>query len=947
MLIDAVLPHASQHAFYMPKNGNSESAQKVLRLAVHLAHHGAHAIAESHAHHREMVASISKWIPHQYVLSALKMDLEHGSATSAFTQTAISRVHKSLFTQLTDIIDTTAQNSLNVLDQTVVNILGEAYAPVTLPGPCFSQDLIMSYLPTSLRVGIDTWMEMDKFSWIQEIRVDSVDSLLKDPKVVQSEQYSIKGMSFKISQYKPIADEQTREQYFLVRGIQVTYQKSPSFGGPGDVVNSFIGKSQPDASDPVAITDCNSIEFGEGEFLIGMSVVVIPEGLAGINSVLTNKREIQAKCGQKPSIATEMASDDGVVWMYCDAGYDAVGIGGKFDSRVMRTLELHCSPTSQADRVQFLGVYSYSFQTDEFFNGIGSQSPGYTSKWWGSAPSVGITSRQSKDNAAGWDLRIWTNRVPPISPVTGVAPKDVVQSQRSESQDKAAHESYKKVSDTGDFVTALAPPSDKRWYFDVARAHYTDINRLSFVENTQEGVIKGVYVDYSARSDLYSGYMLNSEVSYKNLRIKTLKLQRNEYWTGLKVGLDPVTGAVSCIVGVKTSVKEYGILCGSRDSICLKKAGWIDCPSNTPMMVALQEDFNSNNVLIGMTPICASLKATRFVVDEFTVMLEEDEFMNAMTVKRGWWLDAILGVKTNKRNIPSQCGLREWNSGLASKELSLPGQFLENKVKKGKAVVGLQVDVTVDDSFGVFADTEAIDALSSMQKSMTPAAAQAIMISKNEMGRVKGPGPTIVDIKLMSTTFDADPQSAVILEAPEEAGRSRIPEFYDTGIYHQLTFDMAFDFYKPRLAQFQQISSFEFQCQRGRSTAKDFWMPWFQFSFTSGDNYPQGEKSTHQLAVSKKLMLSAEEYIIRIELSSHKDKGYAITAIKTNVKYYSFRCGPMTIALDVPPGGKHLVIGLAGNLKSAADGTYFQNLQALHLKLNAFAGEPSEMQLNQ
>jgi hypothetical protein len=63
-------------------------------------------------------------------------------------------------------------------------MLGSAYAPVTLPGPCFYCDLIMSYLPANMQSGIDNWVEMDKFSWIQEIRVDSVDSLLRDSKVI-------------------------------------------------------------------------------------------------------------------------------------------------------------------------------------------------------------------------------------------------------------------------------------------------------------------------------------------------------------------------------------------------------------------------------------------------------------------------------------------------------------------------------------------------------------------------------------------------------------------------------------------------------------------------------------------------------------------------------------------------------------------------------------------
>ena len=114
-------------------------------------------------------------------------------------------------------------------------------------------------------------------------------------------------------------------------------------------------------------------------------------------------------------------------------------------------------------------------------------------------------------------------------------------------------------------------------------------------------------------------------------------------------------------------------------------------------------------------------------------------------------------------------------------------------------------------------------------------------------------------------------------------------------------------------------------------------MPWFQFLFTNGEKYIQGEMSTDRLAVKKRLMLSAEEYMIRIDLSSHKDKGYSITGIKTNVKYYPFKCGQSTIALDVPPGGKHLIIGLAGNLQTSADSTYFINIQALHLHFDLHA----------
>jgi hypothetical protein len=94
--------------------------------------------------------------------------------------------------------------------------------------------------------------------------------------------------------------------------------------------------------------------------------------------------------------------------------------------------------------------------------------------------------------------------------------------------------------------------------------------------------------------------------------------------------------------------------------------------------------------------------------------------------------------------------------------------------------------------------------------------------------------------------------------------------------------------------------------------------------------------------------------MIRIELSSNKDRGYTITGIKTNKKYYNFKCGALAVALHVPPAPAHkkgvqqdLIIGFAGNVWTSVDGTFFANLQALHLRLNAFASEPSKLVVNQ
>jgi hypothetical protein len=952
-LISMIAPHAGRYAFYMPKNGDSEEAKKTLRLAFEVAHHGAHAIAQSHQQHSEMLASISKWVPTQYVLSALKMDLEQNSATSAFAHPAIERAHSSLFTRLNEIADGAAIMSLNLLDQTVVDMLGSAYAPVTLPGPCFSRDLIMSYLPANLQSGIDNWVEMDKFSWIDEKRVDSVDSLLRDPKVVQADKYAIRGLSFKVSQYNRPGDD-GNVFYSLVRGIETRYQKFPSFGGPGDTINAFIGKAVPDAKgeDSIPITDCTAVNFDEGEFLISMAVVILPEGLAGIDVVQTNKRNIPVKCGQKPSRETDANSDDGVVWLTCDTGSDAIGVGGKFDTRVMRTIELKCSPTSQADRVQFLGVYSYSFVTNDFFNGIsGAPGSGYRTGFWGAGSELGITKKaelklpdlgslpfgrkrallsENGDETAdstgdtngrhllfmdkiagfanaiipgsgniinsvsnsisgsndvkevpkesngaqtlgdvaaampadnsGWVLRIWTNRVPPISPVTGVAPVGVKTTSLPPSEYKMRLTDYGQVLDSNSLTKAMAPPGEAKYMFDSTQVVYTDIVQLTFAEDTSDGSIRGVYVHYSARPDLYSGFVLNPDTSYKHLRMKNLNLQRNEYWTGLKVGLDPATGAVSCITGVKTSLREYGILCGSRDATCLKKAGWMECPSDAPLMVALQEDFNNLNQLIGLMPICASMKATRFQVNELTVQFEEDEFMNALYARSGDWVDAITKISTNKRTIPLECGLL---TGGGVKIISLPTQFTDKTVKKGRAVIGFKAHVATSDQFGVFADTSAIAVLSHEQKvynKVLTGTDDQILKMQQTSGKTKGPGPTIVALSLQALTYDSDPQSAFIMEAPEEAGRSRIPDFEDSGVYVQPTFDMAFDFFKPRVGQFMQIVSVEFQCNRAKSTAKEFWMPWLQMSFTDGSKFSQGEKADGRLALSKSLKLSAEEY---------------------------------------------------------------------------------------
>jgi hypothetical protein len=133
------------------------------------------------------------------------------------------------------------------------------------------------------------------------------------------------------------------------------------------------------------------------------------------------------------------------------------------------------------------------------------------------------------DNS-GWVLRIWTNRVPPISPVTGVAPLGIKASSLPPSDYKTRMDGYNQVAESSSLTKAMAPPSDSKWMFDSSQVKYTDIVQLTFAEDTSDGSIRGVYVHYSARPDLYSGFVLNSETSYKNLRMKNLNLQRNEYW---------------------------------------------------------------------------------------------------------------------------------------------------------------------------------------------------------------------------------------------------------------------------------------------------------------------------------------------------------------------------------------------------------------------------------
>ncbi len=413
-------------------------------------------------------------------------------------------------------------------------------------------------------------------------------------------------MSFKVSQYNRPGDD-GNVFYSLVRGIETRYQKIPSFGGPGDTINAFIGKAVPDkkGEDNVPIKDCTAVNFDEGEFLISMAVVILPEGLAGINVVQTNKRNIPVKCGQKPSRETDADSDDGVVWLNCDTGSDAIGVGGKFDSRVMRTVELKCSPTSQADRVQFLGVYSYSFVTNDFFNGIsGAHGSGYRSGFWGAGSELGIAKKaelklpdlgslpfgrkrallsENGDETAdstgdtngrhllfmdkivgvanaiipgsgniinsisnsisgsndvkempkesngaktlvdvaaaipadnsGWVLRIWTNRVPPIFLVTGVAPVGVKTTGLSPLEYQLRVADYAQVLDSNSLTKAMAPPGEAKDMFDSTKVVYTDIVQLTFAEDTSDGSIRGVYVHYSARPDLYSGFVLNPDTS--------------------------------------------------------------------------------------------------------------------------------------------------------------------------------------------------------------------------------------------------------------------------------------------------------------------------------------------------------------------------------------------------------------------------------------------------
>jgi hypothetical protein len=408
-------------------------------------------------------------------------------------------------------------------------------------------------------------------------------------------------------------------------------------------------------------------------------------------------------------------------------------------------------------------------------------------------------------------------------------------------------------------------------------------------------------------------------------------------------------------------------------------------------MVALQEDFNALYRLIGLMPICASMKASRFEVNEFNIQMEEDEFVNAVRLRQGNWVSAITQIDTNRKSIPLQCGnlrgeWKAWHTPIRRHEVERPSwwrrtfqrafnrgafdrhqnevvgwrntgwqeegqqmlalqtQFTgANQVKQGRGAIGFRVEVVDNDQFGVFADSSALAALTALENSQPnpkPKTEEELLKMQKMQQTTKGPGPAIVRFGMQALTYDSDPLAAFIMEAPEEAGRARIPEFEDTGVYMPPTFDMAFDFFKPRLGKFLQILSVDFQCAREKSTSKSFWMPWLQMTFTNGESFSQGEKSNDRLAVSKSLPLHAEEFMIKIMLSSHQDKGYAITAIRTNKKHYDFRCGATAISLDTPSSSRdekmHLFVGFAGNAQQHADGTYFSNLQALYLKLNEF-----------
>ncbi len=294
-----------------------------------------------------------------------------------------------------------------------------------------------------------------------------------------------------------------------------------------------------------------------------------------------------------------------------------------------------------------------------------------------------------------------------------------------------------------------------------------------------------------------------SSEQLSSLRIKPVIILPLEYWKGLKIGMNPSSGQIACITGVRTSYRTINTLAGDRSRSCAANSQWFECPPTFPMAVsAMQKLDDSTGDLMSLQLTCASLDMSRFSTYEKNVILEEDEYVTRMSLRACQWIDEIKTVTTNKRTVSVNCGMAGQSH---ERVLEAP-----NTPSAQSAMLGLFGTTNPDLKVG--------------SRSYLPGQASEVWV----------PGSTIVSLGISYYPILSSAEGGFIPQTSNEFRVVQVPKIEVSNSKNN--FNMLNDFYMPNRASFFRITSVSTQCVY---LDDQTFTSWFEFEYSNGQKFSQ------------------------------------------------------------------------------------------------------------
>ena len=324
------------------------------------------------------------------------------------------------------------------------------------------------------------------------------------------------------------------------------------------------------------------------------------------------------------------------------------------------------------------------------------------------------------------------------------------------------------------------------------------------------------------------------------LRIKPVTILPLEYWKGLKIGMDPSTGQIACITGVRTSYRTINTLAGDRSISCATSSKWFECPPTYPMAVSsMQKLDDDTGDLMSLQLTCASLDMSRFSSYEKHVVLDEDEYVTGMSLRACQWIDEIKTVTTNKRTASVNCGMQGQSH---ERNLEIP-----NSPTSQSAMLGFFGTTNRDLQVG--------------SRSFAP----------GQTSEVWNPGSTIVSLGLSYYPIALSVEGGFIPQTSNQFKVIKVPKIaFDNS---EDNFNMMSDFYMPNRAGFFRITSVSTQCVYLDDQS---FTSWFEFEYSNGQTFSRGTKVSIKNALVTKTKIAPDEVIktigLRIPMHPTKSK---------------------------------------------------------------------------